>query len=125
MARRSRSRQRIKSALPSQQPWQRLINPYNPIEVLNEEELNSIHEASMDILENVGVEFLSERALTILGNKGATINRENNLVCMDRGLVLEAIANAPSQFTLHARNPQRFVVIGGNNICFDSVGGPA
>ena len=125
MARKSRSRQRTRSAFPSQQPWQRLTNPYNPIEVLNEEELNSIHEASMDILENVGVEFLSERALNILGNKGATINREKNLVCMDRGLVLEAIANAPSQFTLHARNPQRFVVIGGNNICFDSVGGPA
>ena len=69
MARKSRSRQRTRSAFPSQQPWQRLINPYNPIEILNEEELNSIHEASMDILENVGVEFLSERALTILGNK--------------------------------------------------------
>ena len=79
----------------------------------------------MEILENVGVEFLSERALTILENSGAIIDRDNNLVRMDRGLVLESISNAPSQFTLHARNPQRYVLIGDNHICFDSVGGPA
>ena len=125
MARKSRGKQRTRSAFPSQQPWQRLVNPYRPIEVLTDEDINAIHEASMDILENSGVEFLSERALTILENAGATINRDNNLVRMDRGLVLESISNAPSQFTLHAHNPQRYVVIGDNHICFDSVGGPA
>ena len=102
-----------------------MVNPYNPIEVLDDEEISAIHQASMDILENVGVEFLNERALTILGNSGAIVDRDNNLVRMDRGLVLESVANAPSQFTLHARNPQRYVVIGDNHICFDSVGGPA
>ena len=105
MARKSRGKQRARSAFPSQQPWQRLVNPYSPIEILDEEELNAIHEASMEILENVGVEFLSERALTILENSGAIVDRDNNLVRMDRGLVLESISNAPSQFTLHARNP--------------------
>jgi len=125
MARKTRGKQRTRSAFPSQQPWQRLVNPYSPIEVLDGEELSAIHKASMEALENIGVEFLNERALTILEKSGAIVDRDNKLVRMDRGLVLESISNAPSKFTLHARNPQRYVEIGDNHICFDSVGGPA
>ena len=38
------------------------------------------------------------------------------------GMVLDAVANAPSGFTLHARNPAHSVEIGGDSIVFCSVG---
>ena len=44
---------------------------------------------------------------------------------MDAALVEELIATAPAEFTLHARNPARNVVLGGRHLVFSSVGGPA
>ena len=49
-----------------QPPWRRVSNPYKPIEVLREEQVEQIHEASLDVLENLGLEFLSDEALSIL-----------------------------------------------------------
>ena len=45
----------------------------------------------------------------------------SNLVRFDRGLMLESIAKAPSEFTLHARNPERNLTFGGNHINFGTV----
>jgi len=47
------------------------------------------------------------------------------MVRFDRDLVLEKIALAPSDFSLRARNPERNLHIGDNNMVFASVGGPA
>jgi trimethylamine--corrinoid protein Co-methyltransferase len=101
-----------------------VVNPYKPIEVLDEEQVELIHQASLRVLEELGMEFLSAEALDILAAAGADVDRETMRVRFDRGLVEEAVARAPSQFTLHARNPARNVVIGGNHITFSSVASP-
>jgi trimethylamine--corrinoid protein Co-methyltransferase len=44
---------------------------------------------------------------------------------MEPGLVESLVALAPREFSLHARNPDRDVVFGGNNLVFCAVGGPA
>ena len=43
-------------------------------------------------------------------------------VRLDRGLVKQALASAPAQFTLHARNPAHDLPIGGRRIVFGTVG---
>jgi trimethylamine--corrinoid protein Co-methyltransferase len=53
------------------------------------------------------------------------VDRATRRVRLDPGLVEETIATAPAEFTLHARNPQRDVVLGGRHLVFSSVGGPA
>ncbi len=118
-----RPRREVDSGI-RQAPWRRLVNPYRPIEVLSADEVESVHQASLGVLERFGIEFLSEDALTALEHAGADVDRANRLVRFDRGLVAECLATAPSEFTLHARNPERDVVLGGNHITFDSVGGP-
>ncbi len=47
------------------------------------------------------------------------------MVCMEPGLVEQAIVTTPSSFTVHARNPERNIEVGGNAINFTPVGGPA
>ena len=54
---------------------------------------------------------------------GAQVDHKTQMVRMDRGLVLELVAKAPSQFRWHARNPKRDVIIGGNHINFAPNGG--
>jgi trimethylamine--corrinoid protein Co-methyltransferase len=104
-----------------QPPWRNLVNPYRPIEVLRPEQLDRIHDASMRILETFGLEFLNDEALDILAAAGADVDRSNHRVRFDRHLIAEFVAKAPSEFTLHARNPAHDVRIGGDNVNFCAV----
>jgi trimethylamine--corrinoid protein Co-methyltransferase len=107
-----------------QSRWRTLENRYPPFEILREEQLDAIHDTSLSVLEDFGIEFRNASALELLEQAGANVDYDSQLVRFDRGLIAELIALAPSEFTLHARNPERNVVIGGRNLCFDSVGGP-
>jgi trimethylamine--corrinoid protein Co-methyltransferase len=117
----ARRRPRREAGGISQSPWRNLVNPYQPIEVLSEEQVERIHAASMRILEEHGLEFLNDTALDILAGAGASVDRGTRRVRFDRGLVLEAVAKAPGEFTLHARNPARNVTIGGRHVNFCAV----
>jgi trimethylamine---corrinoid protein Co-methyltransferase len=107
-----------------QVPWQRLRNPYAPTEVISADEVEAIHNTSMRVLEELGIEFLSDTALERLKAAGADVDFSTKLVRFDRDLVEELVAKAPSEFTLTPRNPDRAVTFGGNHIAFNSVGGP-
>ena len=71
-----------------------------------------IDNASMDILENVGVQFRDPIALEDWRKAGAKVVGE--MVYLDRGLVRDLIATIPSDFTYHARNPENNVRLGGS-----------
>ena len=108
-----------------QLPFRRLTNPFRPIEVLSADQVDDVHRASLRILAEVGIEVLGDRAIDRLAAAGADVDRATRRVRLDPGLVEERIASAPAEFTLRARNPDRDVVIGGTNLVFSSVGGPA
>ena len=116
-----RRRARREAGALTQPPWRTLANPYRPIEVLTDEQLERIHDASMRILETHGLEFLNDTALDILARAGATIDRETRRARIGRELVAEFVAKAPPLFALHARNPARAVTIGGSHIAFCAV----
>ncbi|GIK98850.1 MAG: methyltransferase [Alphaproteobacteria bacterium] len=104
-----------------QLPWRQPMNRYAAVEVLPADALEAIHDASMRLLETQGLEFLSPRAQDILAANGAEVDRATNTVRFDRALVLDWVAKAPRQFTLHARNPAHDVVIGGEHVAFCAV----
>ena len=85
-------------------------------EVMDGAQVKKIDAASMDILENVGVQFRDEIALEDWKRMGAKV--EGELVYLDRGLVRELIATIPSKITYHARNPVNNVALGGRNAVF-------
>jgi trimethylamine---corrinoid protein Co-methyltransferase len=104
-----------------QLPWRNLRNRYGPVDVIDAEGLERIHDTSMRVLETEGLEFLSPRALALLRKCGAKVDEASGRVRFDRGLIAEYLAKAPSSFTLHARNPAHNVVIGGDHLAFCSV----
>lgn len=83
---------------------------------LTEQQLEQIHEATLDILEHTGVEFRAQAAIDVLTRGGAKV--EGVRVFFPRQLVEEQIKKAPSQFTLYARNPENNLTIGGDNLVF-------
>jgi len=85
-------------------------------EVMDGAQVERIDNASMDILENVGVQFRDETALADWKRVGAKVVGER--VYLDRGLVRELIATIPAQFTYHARNSAKNVRLGGKHSVF-------
>ena len=106
-------------------PWRSIVNPYRPVEILSADQVEAIHLASLRILREIGFEILGDRALDLLAGAGALIDPERRNVRLDDGLVEELIATAPAEFTVHARNPARDIVLGANHLVFGAVGGPA
>ena len=90
-----------------------LTNTLPLCEVMDGAQVEKIDNASMDILENVGVIFRDDIALADWKRAGAKVVGER--VYLDRGLVRELIATIPSEFTYHARNPVNNVKLGGRN----------
>jgi trimethylamine---corrinoid protein Co-methyltransferase len=106
-------------------PFRQLESPWPPLNVLDDDKLELIHDASMRILESTGIELLDDEALDYFSRAGARVDRAARRVRIDRAQLLATIATAPASFTLHARNPARDVIIGGNRIVFSPVGGQA
>ncbi len=85
-------------------------------EVLTHHEVEQIHEASLWILAKVGIDFRYAPALTVLKKGGARIDGER--VFFPERLVEAQVKKAPAEFTLHARNSDHDVVIGGSHMVF-------
>jgi trimethylamine--corrinoid protein Co-methyltransferase len=85
-------------------------------EVMDGAEVEKIDAASMDILENVGVQFRDPIALEDWRKVGAKVVGER--VYLDRGLVRDLIATIPADFTYSARNPANNVRLGGRHSVF-------
>jgi trimethylamine--corrinoid protein Co-methyltransferase len=120
-----RRRPRRATAGVQQLPFRRLVNPFRPVEVLCADHVEDIHRASLRILAEIGVEVLGDRAMDRLAAAGATVDRDARRVRLDPTLVEDRIATAPAKFVLRARNADRNIVLGGRNLVFSSVGGPA
>ncbi len=104
-------------------PWMTIRNPMAPLERLAPEQIEKIHEASMQILENIGIVFMDGEALSLWEKAGAEVDHQSQNVRIDRGLLLQLVGRAPSSFTWRARNPERDVFVGRNHITFVPHGG--
>ncbi len=92
-------------------------------EVLTEEALEVIEYNAETVLEEIGVNFLDNPdAIARWRDAGADIDGER--VRIPRGLARKLCATAPSQYTQHARNPERNVVVGGKSLVLAPVYGP-
>jgi trimethylamine--corrinoid protein Co-methyltransferase len=85
-------------------------------EILSQEDIQQIHETSMKLLANVGVQFPYEPALAVFQRQG--VKTDGQRVYLTEDQVMSALASAPKQFTIHARNPEHDVVVGGGRPVF-------
>ncbi|MDE2445055.1 MAG: trimethylamine methyltransferase family protein [Alphaproteobacteria bacterium] len=96
---------------------------FAPTNILSSDEIESIHQAALKVLKEIGMDFLYPDALELLRKSGGvTIKGER--VHFEPAFVEEFVAYAPKEFTLHARNPENNSRIGGDNMVFGTVGSP-
>ena len=116
-ARAAKRRTRVQRWLPELErriPW---------VDLLDDEQVQTIHDASMDIIEEVGVEFRCDDAIGMWRAAGADV--DGVTVRIDREHLMSLVGTAPSSYTMVARDPAHTVTVGdGRTIFTPSYGAP-
>jgi trimethylamine--corrinoid protein Co-methyltransferase len=97
-------------------------NRYPRLEPVSPDGLATIERGWMRLVSELGVRFDHPEALRVLAEAGQRV--EGDVVFFDPEWVLEMVAKAPSEFTLHARNGARDIRVGGDTMVFVPVQGP-
>jgi len=93
------------------------------VDLLDDEQVKRIHDASMDIIEEVGVEFRCDDAIGMWRAAGADV--DGVTVRIDREHLMSLVGTAPSSYTMVARDPAHTVTVGdGRTIFTPSYGAP-
>lgn len=92
--------------MPDERPPIEPLRTKFKLRILEDEQLDLLQEATLTILEQTGVQFPSDKALTILADHGAIVDRRTQVVKFPRQLVLNAMQPAPRYYRLGARDPE-------------------
>ena len=83
------------------------------IQTFSAEELNKLHDASIDLLETVGVRFDDDEAVDLFKSNGFKV--DGKIVFFTEKNIRRALNTAPTKFKLVARDPVKSVAIGGDD----------
>src|SRR5512138_935743 len=93
-----------------------ISNPKLKLEILTPAEVRRIHDATLWIIEKVGVRFPSEHSLDIWEQHGAQVDRQTKIVKAKAELIESALKTCPPVYSLAARDPQQDLSLDGNHV---------
>ena len=82
--------------------------------ILSRQDTDRIHELSLSLLEQVGIDYRTPRAVETLASIGGRANGDGTRVRLPRETVAWALEQAPRVVRLCARDPNRDVVLDGS-----------
>ena len=91
---------------------------FKPLELLTEEEVESIHRGALYVLARTGMRVEHERALQLCADGGCQVDFEERRVRYPPALVEECLRQCPSSYVLKARNPDLDLMVGGDTMYF-------
>lgn len=95
------------------------------VSVLTDDQIRRLHEASLTILERVGVHVPHPEILARFADCGAQVDRAAQRVRIPPDLVESALAQAGKSFTLYGRDLARTAVFGQGRRNYNSIAGEA
>ncbi len=93
--------------------------------ILTKDQIRSVHEASLTILERIGVGVPHPEMLGRFADAGAVVDHKAQRVKIPPALVARALEQAGKQFTLYGRDLSRKAMFGQGHRNFNSIGGEA
>jgi trimethylamine--corrinoid protein Co-methyltransferase len=93
-----------------------ITKPKLRMEILNEQQINRIHDATLWIIEKVGIRFPSARALNIWADHGAIVDRTRMTIRAAPELITQALKTCPPAYTLCARDPSQDLSLDGEHV---------
>jgi trimethylamine--corrinoid protein Co-methyltransferase len=104
--------------------YRRLSNPFEPIRILSDDQIETLHLTALALLEDTGMRVLHPGARDYFARAGADVDATSLIVRIDRAIVGGALACARREFELVGGSSERSVTIGGRNVAVSTVGGP-
>ena len=100
----SRRRKRRTAGVPEKTslPWKQIRNRLAPIEPLSVDEIESIHQASLRVLAELGMKVTDLEARKIYAEGGARVEDSEEMVYLDPEMVEEVIKTVPAEYTHNA-----------------------
>ena len=92
------------------------------LNILTDDELDELHRATLDVLENTGLLVATDEAQEIYYSHGCKVDKKKNIVKIPPYLVEEAIASAPSKVLLAGRNHKNDIVVEGTRVAYLNFG---
>jgi len=89
------------------------------LKVLSDEQIYDIHQAALEILWNTGVLVKAPAARDLLCQAGGVVDEETMLCRIPGYIVEEALKQAPSSFTVYARNPENNVHVSTRSLHYE------
>ena len=93
--------------------------------LLNQDQIHWIHEASLTILERVGVEVPHAEVLARFADSGSQIDLKTKRVRIPADLVSRSLQQTGKQFTLYGRDLAHHADFGQGKRIYNSTGGQA
>jgi trimethylamine--corrinoid protein Co-methyltransferase len=88
---------------------------------LTETDISLIHNAVLDVLEQIGLANAIPSCIELVKSAGGTYSSDGRLM-FPRSLVEDTIANAARDITLHGQDPRHDMYLSGNNTHFGTAG---
>lgn len=93
-----------------------------PLNLLTKDQVETVHESSLRVLEKTGVRFRDTRAIDVLKQAGAKVDAKTGIVRFPSDLVKSAIKEAPTEILLAGRDSKFDVVLGNGRSNFGTLG---
>ena len=93
-----------------------ISNPQLSLNILKNKDIETIHNKTIEIIENVGVRFPSARALDIWEESGAVVDREAQVIKASGELIESALKKAPPKYILAARDSSQNLLLDGDHV---------
>jgi len=97
----------------NQTPALQPVVPSYRLRILNDEQLEQLKSATLEILEKIGIHCPSEKALHVFAEHGAQVDFESQIVRLPPDVVLDSLSHAPRYYTLGARSPDHDLKLDG------------
>lgn len=92
------------------------------LNILNDEEADSVHSATMEVMKKTGVYIDNAEARRRLGDAGCDVDEERKIVKFPSYVVEDAIRSAPGTFVACGRTPDDDVCLEQNRVYFTNFG---
>lgn len=92
------------------------------LNMFSNEELEEIHYATMEVLEQTGIKVFCDEALETFDGAGAKVERADGIVRFPQYMVEDAIRSCPRNVLLAGRDPARDVFLEGRRVSFTNFG---
>jgi len=86
--------------------------------IISEEDIASVHRATMEVLQETGVKIYHKNALKVFKKAGCKVDFDSKLVKFPIDLAEDSLSKCPSRFIVKSRNPANDLMVDLNNVIF-------